>query len=115
MVKASYCIVGVVCFLASSEVVGQARKDQVCSIKGAIFFTTLRQQADFTVFVEETVDFADMQVFREKQRLFADKPGLWHIVDHPHLADYILFQERNRSAADFSIAYTDTQSFAGCK
>jgi hypothetical protein len=95
--------------------VGQGKKEQVCAIRGAIYYTTFRQQADFTIFVEDSPDFADMQVYKERQRLFADKPGLWHFVDHPHLADYILFVEQNRSAADFTIAYTPTQSFAGCK
>lgn len=103
-------------FLSSLNLLhAQSQKQKACAIKGAVFVSTLRHEAEFFFFVEENEDFSDMRVFREPQRLFADQPGIWHYVDLPHLADYILFEEKNRSAADFTISYTDTPAFAGCR
>jgi hypothetical protein len=53
-------------------------------------------------------------VFKETSSAFADKVGKWHTVDNIKLADFYIYVTKNSSEADFTIAYTDVESFAGC-
>ncbi len=92
-----------------------AQTDIHCRIMGNIFITEVRSQAEFTFYLEESEAFADLLVFPVDSRVFADRAGLWHIVDSPALADFILFKEKERGYAHFKMYYTETESFAGCQ
>ena len=66
------------------------------------------------MFVESSESFADLQVFFESNRLYADKAGLWYKTEKRDLADFRIYLSDNKKASDFSIYYTSTESFAGC-
>ena len=68
-----------------------------------------------TVYVEPEEAFADVLIFKENNKLFADKTGLWYDAPARDFADYILYVTPDRNRADFSIHYTKIRSFAGCK
>ena len=44
----------------------------------------------------------------------ADTPGKWYAVSDRFLADYNIYVTENISESDFTIAYTDVESFSGC-
>lgn len=85
-----------------------------CQVYGTIYITTSPGEADFVVYVESEEIFADLVVFKESNLSFADKEGSWFEVESPALADYIICLTTNISESDFTIAYTDSESFAGC-
>lgn len=85
-----------------------------CRIFGSIFLTNKAGEADFVVFVEDQESFADLVVFPENSAGFAQSEGHWYTVDEPFLSDFRIYITANISEADFTIAYTDIESFAGC-
>ena len=89
-----------------------------CRIYGAVYLERDPSRRGFcfgTVFEEPEDAFADVLVFSENNKLFADKPGLWYLTETRDFADYVLFVSSNRALADFSISYTKVRSFAGCR
>ena len=89
-----------------------------CKIYGSVYLETdpSRRNACFaTVYVEPEESFADVRVFKENNKLFADKTGLWYPADNREFADYVLYLTTDRSRADFAIHYTTVRSFAGCR
>jgi hypothetical protein len=67
------------------------------------------------VYLEPDEAFADVLVFKESNKLFADKTGFWYFTMARDFADYALFVTDKRNLADFSIHYTDVRSYAGCR
>lgn len=92
-----------------------AQSDLHCRIMGNVYITQEKSQAQFSFYVEESEAFADLLVFWEDSRVFADRPGLWHRVESPALADFILFEEKERGYAHFRLHFTDLESIAGCQ
>ncbi|WP_245327771.1 DUF6150 family protein [Hymenobacter fodinae] len=89
-----------------------------CRVFGTVYLETdpRRQSRCFgSVYMEPEADFADLMVFKETSKLFADKVGLWYLTDSPNFADYSLFVTDNRNLADFSIQFTKSRSYAGCR
>ena len=89
-----------------------------CRIYGSVFLETDPSRRAYcfgTVYVEPEEAFATLLVYREDNKLFADKAGLWHEAPARAFADYVLFVSADRNRADFSIHYTKIRSFAGCK
>jgi len=89
-----------------------------CRIYGSVYLErdSHRRGLCFGTVYEEPVEaFADVLVFQEDNKLFADKAGLWYLTDARDFADYVLFVSNNRGIADFSIHYTKVRSFAGCR
>jgi hypothetical protein len=89
-----------------------------CKLYGSIFIERdprRRGMCSATVFLEQQEAFASLVVFREANKLFADKAGMWYITEAREFADYTVFVTDNRSLADFGIFYTQVRSFAGCK
>lgn len=85
-----------------------------CDVYGKIYVTGDARRADFRVYVEDTESFADVIVFKQSNSLFADRAGQWNFVNNRDFARVIIYWEKQRNMADFSIAYTDVESFAGC-
>lgn len=85
-----------------------------CNIIGSIYFTTIKAEADVSIYVEESEGFSDLAVFKVDDAAFADRVGLWHITDERAFADHIIFIESTRSFADFSVFFTDIEAFSGC-
>ncbi|RSK43022.1 hypothetical protein EI293_14360 [Hymenobacter perfusus] len=89
-----------------------------CRIFGSVFLETdprRKSQCFGVVYLEPEEAFADVLIYPETNKLFADKAGLWYLADSPHFADYALFVTDNRNLADFSIHYTKVRSYAGCR
>lgn len=100
-------------FLLTSELFAQ--DNAYCKLHGSVYVTPTKRGSDFWVYVEESEAFADMLVFEEENKLYADEPGVWYFVDSFGLADFSVFITEDKSEADFSIYYTDSPTFAGCK
>lgn len=89
-----------------------------CKIYGSVYleYDPSRRNSCFgSVYIEPEEAFADLRVFVEDNRLFADKTGLWYPADNREFADYTLYVTTDRSRADFAIHYIKVRSFAGCK
>ncbi|MBF9236441.1 hypothetical protein I2I05_03440 [Hymenobacter sp. BT683] len=89
-----------------------------CKIYGSVYLETDPSRRSYcfgTVYVESEEAFADLIVFKESNKLFADKTGLWADAPARDFADYVLLVTTDRSRADFAIHYTKVRSFAGCK
>ncbi|SMB87146.1 hypothetical protein SAMN00120144_1487 [Hymenobacter roseosalivarius DSM 11622] len=95
-----------------------AQSVEACRIYGSIYLETdprWRSYCFATVYLEPDEAFADVLVFKESNKLFADKAGFWYFTMARDFADYALFVTDNRNLADFSIHYTDVRSYAGCR
>lgn len=89
-----------------------------CKIFGSVYLETDPSRRSYcfgTVYVEPEEAFANLIVFKEDNKLFADRSGLWAEAPARDFADYVLFVTTDRSRADFAIHYTKVRSFAGCK
>ena len=89
-----------------------------CKIYGSVYLETDPSRRSYcfgTVYVEPEEAFADVIIFKEDNKLFADKAGLWADAPARDFADYVLLVTTDRSRADFAIHYTKVRSFAGCK
>lgn len=89
-----------------------------CRIYGSIYLETdpyRRSYCFATVYQEPEEGFADLLVYQEDNKLFADKAGFWYQTSARDFADYVLFITDKRALADFSIHYTKSRSFAGCR
>ncbi|GEO03298.1 hypothetical protein AAE02nite_09620 [Adhaeribacter aerolatus] len=94
------------------------REPEICRMFGSIYLTADPKQknyARFTVYIDTEDTYADLLVFRENNKLFADAPGLWYITTSRNFADHVLFITTNRAFADFTIHYTKARTFAGCR
>lgn len=94
------------------------RDPEICRMFGSVYLTDDPKQknyARFTVFIDTEDTYADLLVFKENNKLFADAPGLWHITTSRNFADHVLFITTNRALADFTIHYTKARTFAGCR
>lgn len=85
-----------------------------CEVYGRIYSIGNSREADFSVYVENTEAFADIVVYKQKNALYADRPGQWSFVNNKKMARVYIYFEKRRNMADFTIAYTDIESFAGC-
>lgn len=91
---------------------------EACRIYGSIYLETDPRRRSYcfaTVYLEPEEGYADMLVYKEDNKLFADKAGFWAFTQARDFADYALFVTDNRNLADFSIHYTNVRSFAGCR
>jgi hypothetical protein len=104
----------VLTMLLSVEAV-QAQSRQHCNLAGSVYVVKERPRAMYRVYIEPSEAFADMHVVKVDNKLFADRGGLWHFTDTFAAADFTIYIETERSLADFSIHFIETESFAGCR
>jgi hypothetical protein len=93
----------------------KAQSSQICNLHGTVFIEDNPKNAHFIVYVEETEGLADMLVYQEDNRLFADRKGIWFFTNNRGLSDFSVYFEREKNRADFTIFYTEVQTFAGCR
>lgn len=89
-----------------------------CNIYGAVYLETnpmYRNTATATVFLKEDEAFADMVVYRENNKLFADGTAIWYITPSKAFADHILYVTDQRHQADITVYFTDVRSSAICR
>jgi Family of unknown function (DUF6150) len=89
-------------------------KINYCQIYGTIYFTEKASKADFISFEEEQENFANLVVYKESAPNRANEQGRWHITKDYGQADYIIYLTPNSAEADFTVAFTKTESFIGC-
>jgi len=94
--------------------VGADQQVRYCSLRGSVYITTERSQADFVVFEESSQAFADFLVYEEENRLYATEEGVWFFVENRGIADFSIYLNESKGGSDFVIAYTDSPTFAGC-
>lgn len=90
------------------------RQPNYCNLYGSVYIEENPKYADFRVFVEETEGSANLWIYATDDKLFADRPGLWHFTTKRDFADFIIYIDDHKYLADFSIYYIDVESFAGC-
>ncbi|WP_026463336.1 hypothetical protein [Adhaeribacter aquaticus] len=98
--------------------VAVSAEPEICRLFGSVYLTSdprHKNLARYVIYLEPESAFADMQVFKENNKLFADAPGLWHIASNRDFADHIFFVTTNRALADFSIHFTKVRTFSGCR
>ncbi|MEQ8684124.1 MAG: DUF6150 family protein [Imperialibacter sp.] len=101
--------------LSSVEKPVVAVDQDFCGVYGAIFVETDRRRADYIVFEEENEAFADMLIFKESSRVFADRQGIWYFTKNRGMADFTIYYVKEKGQQHFSVNFTDTESFAGCR
>ncbi|MDX2196281.1 MAG: DUF6150 family protein [Cytophagales bacterium] len=103
-------------FIICSAICAYAQRPDPCKIYGKIYFHPVRSYADYKIYVEENEAFADMLVYKQSNKFFADRTGQWFITENKMEADYWIYVEtQHKPSADFSVYFTDIESFAGCK
>lgn len=91
---------------------------EICRMFGSVYLTSDPKEkslARYIIYIEPEAAYADIQVFKENNKLFADGPGLWYLTSGRNFADHIFFVTTNRAFADFSVHYTKARTFAGCR
>lgn len=88
--------------------------DNICELYGPVFRESVKAFADHAVYVDDNESFADLVVFEQDVEAFATKPGHWYFTNVKAFARFTIFEEKTRGFADFSIAYTDFRTSAGC-
>jgi len=86
-----------------------------CQLQGPVFIDSNPTRVQYRVYEEESESFADLLVFKAANALFADKPGLWYFTEARAQATIGIMFVKERSLADFSIYFVETESFAGCQ
>ena len=89
-----------------------------CKIYGAVYLERdpkYKNTASYTVYLNEEEAFANMIVFRENNKLFADATAIWYLTPNKAFADHIVYVTDNRNFADFSVHFTNVRSFAACR
>lgn len=89
-------------------------EENPCEVFGNIYFVSESKNAHYVVYVQEEESFADLVIFKEEDFSYADREGHWFITEEIVLADRRIYITDNIAEADFTIAYTETESFAGC-
>lgn len=89
-----------------------------CRIYGSVYLERdpkYKNDAAYTVFLGEEEAFADMIVYRESNKLFADATAVWYLTPNKAFADHILYVTDNRNLADITVHFTTVRSFATCR
>lgn len=108
-------LLSLLCGLGSFSSFGQTFRPDPCQLRGTVYIETVKSRADFSVYVDENSPNVDLVVCQVAKKLYADRPGLWHITTDRAIADFIIYIEKSRAGANIVIQYTPTESFAGCK
>ena len=85
-----------------------------CDVYGTVYEVEYPSQADYFVYESGSEAFADVIVYEETNRLYADKKGKWFFAKKPGLARHKIYFVDKKSQADFSVYFTQFESFAGC-
>ncbi|RDV14066.1 hypothetical protein DXT99_15975 [Pontibacter diazotrophicus] len=89
-----------------------------CDIYGAVYLERdprYKNDASKIVYLNEEEAFANLVVYRENNKLFADGTGIWFITPSKAFANHILYVTEQRHQADFTVYFTDMRSSATCR
>lgn len=91
-----------------------SERNNYCELFGSVYVSSTKNQGDYKVFVENSEAFADLLIFEEDNELFADESGKWYFVKDRSFADFTIYITTVKRESDFTIYYTESESFAGC-
>ncbi|WP_299758935.1 DUF6150 family protein [uncultured Pontibacter sp.] len=89
-----------------------------CQVYGSVYLERnplYKNTATHIVYLGEEEAFADMVVYRESNKLFADAPAIWYVTPNKAFANHVLYVTEQRHQADFTVHFTDARSFATCR
>lgn len=89
-----------------------------CHVYGSVYLERnpmYKNTASAIVFLDEEEAFANLVVYRESNKLFADGPAIWYITPSKAFANHILYVTDKRHEADFTVFFTDVRSSATCR
>ncbi|WP_266203162.1 DUF6150 family protein [Pontibacter kalidii] len=89
-----------------------------CQVYGSVYLERnplYKNTASHVVYLGEEEAFANMVVYRESNKLFADAPAIWYVTPNKAFADHVLYVTEQRHQADFTVHFTDARSFATCR
>lgn len=115
MKKISKILLLVATLLTITSTKIKTTKNNYCDIYGVIYFEKNRYAAQASIFIEEDETRANLLVFKEDNKLFADQEGLWYITENPSIAHYRLYKTNERRDADITIAFIEERAFVGCQ
>ena len=104
------CLLGIVCTKAQAQT-----PERYCKVYGSVIEVDDPARADFIVYEEETEAFAEVVLFETDNALYADREGLWFFAPNEGFARYRIYFADERYQAHFTVYFTDTESFAGCR
>jgi len=85
-----------------------------CQLRGSVLVVKDPRMAQVKVFLAQSEPFADLLIFKADNKLFADKPGLWHFTTVRAQADFIIAYVTEEQA-DVKVFFIENESFAGCR
>ena len=86
----------------------------ICQAYGSVYEVNEPYLADLIIFEELSEVSADLLVYEQQNRLYANKPGMWYFEDKKDFARFKIYFTPNKSEADFIVYFTEFESFAGC-
>ena len=86
----------------------------ICQAYGSVYEVNEPYLADLIIFEALSEVTADLLVYEQQNRLYANKPGMWYFEDKKDFARFKIYFTPNKSEADFVIYFTEFESFAGC-
>jgi len=89
--------------------------ERFCNVFGAVYEVDDPAQAEFIVYEEASEAFAELVIYETDNELYADRKGLWFFTSNHLFARHRLYFTDQRYKAHFTVFFTDTESFAGCR
>lgn len=105
-------IAGLLCLAAQAKA---QTPERFCKVFGTVYEVDDPARADFIVYEEDSEAFAEVVIFEADSELYADRRGLWYFTANERFARYRIYFAEERYQAHFTIYFTDTESFAGCR
>ena len=92
-----------------------AQRVDPCKLFGTFYKVNQPGMADLVVYEEDSEYFAQLRIFEEENKLYADAAGLWFFEEKPEFANYRVYFTKRRSQADVTVFFVNSLSKAGCK
>ena len=93
---------------------GTVSQRQYCEVFGSVHEVKDPWEADYIVYATSSEVSADIIVFEQQNKFYADKPGMWFFEENREFSTFkVYFTDREREA-QFTVYFTRFESFAGC-
>jgi hypothetical protein len=100
--------------LAVLKLLWTVEQTPYCAVFGSIYEVEEAYLADYIVYEELSEASAEVVVFEQSNRLYADRSGMWYFVAEKDFAQHKVFFTDKKNQAHFSVYFTKFESFAGC-
>ena len=92
----------------------EAQNSAYCKVFGTVYEVKSPEDADFYVYLSGSEVSADLIVFKQTNKLYADRVGMWSFESKQEFADHKIYYVDREREAHFSVYFTRFESFAGC-